>query len=399
MIDLIYANKPFGLRYDAVNQVWSIVFELNLDISNQFSLGKQGDQTNLQQDASWLLLFTTDNEFYTVASRVQRYIFESDKQIRFYFDSSNNIYDSKSSSMIKDSIKVLSVNTKPDSTLPFTLNQPWDIVSEYIGLDGYVDTKKLVVTIADSDANDVVDDPELFLNIVAPAGVNETNNTILQQKYKIFEKYIISQGQEDYQYVDNTDETVLIKYSKSAVGSLSQYTAGQYFYFIDTKTVVKLDTALQNPFVPTLDYKVYAGRDNLKFQYVHNASINRRIDPSVSNIIDVFVLPRSYDNDYRKFLAGGLTLPPEEPTSDALRIAYGTKLNAIKSISDEIIYHPVTYKVLFGKTAVVELQSQFKVVKNPSKNITDTDLKVRIVSAINEFFDINNWETSQDTTL
>jgi hypothetical protein len=38
------------------------------------------------------------------------------------------------------------------------------------------------------------------------------------------------------------------------------------------------------------------------------------------------------------------------------------------------------------------LQAQFKVVKNPYKTINDNDLKVRIVSAINSFFDINNWD-------
>jgi hypothetical protein len=52
----------------------------------------------------------------------------------------------------------------------------------------------------------------------------------------------------------------------------------------------------------------------------------------------------------------------------------------------------VTYKVLFGKTATTELQAQFKVVKNSSKNINDNDLKVRIISAINTFFDISNWD-------
>jgi hypothetical protein len=392
MIDLIYANKPFGLRYDAVNQIWTIVFELNLDISNQFSLGKQGDQTNLKQDASWLLLFTTDNEFYTVVSRVQRYIFESDKQIRFYFDSANNIYDSKSNSMVKDSINVLSVNTKPDSTLPFTIDQPWDIVSEYVGLDGYVDTKKLVVTFADSDFNDIVDDPELFLNIVAPASVTETNNSVLQNKYKIFEKYVISQGQEDYQYADNTNGIVLIKNSKTSVGSLSQYTNGQYFYFIDTKTVVKLDTALQNPFVPTLDYKIYAGRDNIKFQYIHNADYETRIDPGVSNIIDIYVLTKSYDVLFRQWLSGASSSKPLPPSSSELYDLVADELNLIKSISDEIVYHPVNYKILFGPSATPDVQASFKVIKNPSKVISDNDIKTRVITAIEEFFALENWD-------
>jgi hypothetical protein len=83
---------------------------------------------------------------------------------------------------------------------------------------------------------------------------------------------------------------------------------------------------------------------------------------------------------------------PEPPNSDSLRISFGSKLNLIKSISDEVVYHPVSYKVLFGATADLKLQATFKVVKNPNKLINDNDLKVRIISAINEFFDINNWD-------
>jgi hypothetical protein len=108
MIDLIFANKPFGLRYDTSTKSWQIIFESNLDSKNSFSLGKQGDVSNQQLDSSWLLLFTTDNEFYTVTSRELRYIFESDEQIRFYFDSTNKIYDSKSNAIVKDNIRVLS---------------------------------------------------------------------------------------------------------------------------------------------------------------------------------------------------------------------------------------------------------------------------------------------------
>jgi hypothetical protein len=128
MIDLIFSNKPFGLRYDTTTQTWQIIFESNVDSTNAFSLGKQGDVSNQQLDSSWLLLFTTDNEFYTVTSRELRYIFESNKKIRFYFDSTNKIYNSKTNTIVKDNVKVLSINTVPDSTSPFTYDQNWDIV-------------------------------------------------------------------------------------------------------------------------------------------------------------------------------------------------------------------------------------------------------------------------------
>lgn len=108
--------------------------------------------------------------------------------------------------------------------------------------------------------------------------------------------------------------------------------------------------------------------------------------------MDIYLLTKSYDDSYRTYLSGGTTVEPTAPSSDSLRISFGAKLNSIKSISDEIIYHPVQYKALFGSKADTKLQAQFKLVKNPSRSINDNDLKVRVVTAINEFFDVANWD-------
>jgi hypothetical protein len=104
------------------------------------------------------------------------------------------------------------------------------------------------------------------------------------------------------------------------------------------------------------------------------------------------LLTRSYDQAYRIFLAIGSGVEPVPPTSDELRSTFGTVLSPIKSISDDIIYHPVKYKVLFGAKADAKLQAVFKVVKNQNQSVNDNDLKVRVITAINEFFDINNWD-------
>ena len=67
-------------------------------------------------------------------------------------------------------------------------------------------------------------------------------------------------------------------------------------------------------------------------------------------------------------------------------------LSKIKSISDEIIYHPVKYKVLFGSRASSDVQATFKVVKNTEVVISDNDIKTRVLVAILEFFALENWE-------
>ena len=38
------------------------------------------------------------------------------------------------------------------------------------------------------------------------------------------------------------------------------------------------------------------------------------------------------------------------------------------------------------------LQAEFKIVKNPQSSITDSEIKTRSVSAINEYFDSVNWD-------
>ncbi len=382
MVDLVFSNKPFGLRYDVETRIWKIVFEVNLDTANGFSLGKQGDNSNQQLDSSWLLLFTTDTEFYTVKSRLLRYIFESDKQLRFYFDASDKIYDTRSNIIVKDKIKVLNINTEPDQTIPFTYDREWEITEEYRGIDGYVDTKKIQLTFADTDDDSIVDDPNLFEEIINPSQ-NVTQKFIVQELYQL------SQNQEDYRWINNSNNTVIILSTQPT--NINSYNDGQYFYFIDTDTVKKLDKTT-GIFEASLDYKVYYGRDKLKFQYIHNADYESRIDPGLTNLIDVFVLTRDYDEVYRQWLDGTIEVEPLPPSTDFLYNMLSTDLNKIKSISDEVIYHPVKYKVLFGSKAAIDLQGSFKVVKNSEIVISDNDIKSRVLSAVNEFFALENWD-------
>jgi hypothetical protein len=384
MVDLVFSNKQFGLRYDTESRTWKIILETNLNISDNFSLGRQGDTSNQKVDSSWLLLFTTDTEYYTVTSRLSRYIFESRQQVRFFFDASDKIYDTRTNTVVKDVIKILGVNTQPNSTASFTYDRDWEITEEFVGLDGYVDSKKIQITFNDSDNDGVVDDPTLFETIVDP-----TNNAIpLINRYVVLERYIIEQGQEDYRYVSNTNN--LIKVVPAQPTNTAGEVVGQYFYFVDTNTVAKLNSA--GEFIPTLDYRVYSGRDNIRFQYIHNADYESRIDPGLTNLIDIYVLTKQYDINYRQWLSNSLATEPLPPSSDALYNLLSTDLNKIKSISDEIIYHPVKYKVLFGSKASPNLQATFKVVKNSEVVISDNDIKTRTLVAISEFFALENWD-------
>jgi hypothetical protein len=75
-----------------------------------------------------------------------------------------------------------------------------------------------------------------------------------------------------------------------------------------------------------------------------------------------------------------------------MRINYSGILNPLKSLSDHIVYHPVKYKVLFGTTADEPLQATFKVVKNPSINVSNAIIKTQVIQSINEFFALENFD-------
>ena len=392
MVDLIFANKPFGLRYALSTASWEIVFETNLDSKSEFSLGKQGDNTNQNLDSSWLLLFTTDTERYTVTTRLLRYVFESKDKIRFYFDSTDKVYDSTTNLIVKDKINILNINTKPTATTPLSLDLTWEINDDFKGLDGYKDTKKIEVVFADSNDDGIVDRPDLFLTLVPQPLITETDPAVLKKSYVIQEKYYIEQGQEDYRYADNSADTVIILRAEGDVNNdLSTYVDGQYFYFIDTNVVKTVNKTL-GKLVVSLNYKAFLGRDKIKFQYVHSADYESRIDPGMSNLIDIFVLTKTYDTQFRQWLAGSRDYEPLPPSSDSLYQTLAPSLNLIKSISDEIIYHPVRYKVLFGPDASQDLQATFKVVKNTAQVSSDNEIKANVLSAVNEFFALENWD-------
>ena len=384
VIDQIFANKTFGLRFDQNNAEFKLVTENNIDIINEFSTGKTGDTTNQQLDSSWLLLFVSDGESYTITYRTMRYVFESDSEIRFFYDNEDKIYNNLTGKIVKDRITVLNINHQPNSTSSLTQDFEWEISSPYRDAEGYVDSKKIEVTYYDDDEDGVVDDADMFEEIVSPL----TNVT---SKYVIFERIVSNDGVEDFNYLNNDNNTVIILNSKSEVRPFSEYADGQIFYYIDTDVFEILDQTSLSLSI-TANYKARLGRSNLKFRYIHAASSNVRIDPSASNIIDLYLLNKTYDINYRLWLSGDLNNKPLPPSNDELFFKYNTDLSKIKSLTDEIVYHPVKYKVLFGSKAEDDLKASFKIVKNKEKVLNDNEIKAKVLTAINQFFALENWD-------
>lgn len=383
IVELMFASKEFALRFDIEISQWRIVSDANVDKLSNFNLGKTGDISNQQLDASWIVLFETDGEKYTVTNRATRYIFESEREVRFFFDPSSKIYNSKTGRVVRDEITVLGINPAPDVGAPLNKDYVWTVVDDFKGSDGYIDTKKISVSFSDKDEDSVIDDPELFTVITEPS-VNSTEKLIFQQLQ------VGPDGITDYIYIENDNDLIRVFPTEEEIDK-STLADGQLVYIIDQR-LTKIYRAFISSFQVTMDYRAFFGRSNIKFQYTHAADSSSRLDPSSTNIIDVYMLTRTYDTDYRRWIKQDVAVRPLPPSSDEFRVNFGSNLEKIKAVSDEVIYHPVKYKELFGTTADLSLQATIKLVKSNDTRLSDSDIKVAVINAINEFFSIENWE-------
>ena len=384
IIDRIEAYEDFGLRYDVDSEAWKVITSSNLSTSNVFSLGNTGSTSGTNLDASWWFKFTNDGNTYTVQYRKLDYLFESESQNKFHYSVEDKIYDYTTGKSVKDTVKIVSTNSILSTSNSIGYPLTWQVVDVVTESDGFQDNRKVKVGFFDDDDDGVVDNPELFDIYVEPT-VSEST------KFVFFEKYISYDNIERFR--PYAASNFIVSQNESDITlSPATYNNNQLFYFYDSsEDVVKKYNSTTNTLTTTTDYIARKGRSSISFQYKHHAGQETRIDPSVSNIIDVYLLERTYDNLFRIWLQDGGTKPLPS-TSDQLRITYSGILNPLKSLSDQIIYHPVKYKILFGTNADEELQATFKVVKNPKTNVSDAVIKTRVVSAINEFFALDNWE-------
>ena len=386
LVDLVFNFKTFGLRYDQSTQTWKVIANANLNTIDPFSLDRQGDVTGTKVDKSWFVLFETDGETYTVTYRGLDYRFESENLVQFYVDTIGKSYDSKTGSVIKDQIKVLKVNEDPVESTILNKDYQWEIVGSVTAADGFEEKNKIRINLYDSDDDGMIDDPDSFANIVAP---DSTNVSGYNDKFVFFQNTLVG-NYTVTQKVDSANFEIFDR--ESSVSALSGYSNGQLFYFYSpTENVVKSYSATQGTLNLENSYFAKPGRDEIKFQYIHNAENDRRIDPSKTNIIDLYILTTAYDNSFRSYIQGNNT-QPIAPTSEQLRSQFEPALEKVKSISDTIIFHNVKYRTLFGADADTSLQATFKAVKSQQSTMSDNEIKSQVINAINNFFAIENWD-------
>jgi len=249
-----------------------------------------------------------------------------------------------------------------------------------------------------------------FTLAAVPSMIGSTTESALYKSGKItaqelvfFELVKTNYGSE-YNLLPSAEVITYYK-TRSEIGeNLRNYNLGQLFYARSDNQFYKIISDrfgeravsdglnLTNPSaVP--NYLVHVGRENLYYQYRHNSPNTNRIDPNISNIIDIYVLTTEYESQYRLWLADttGRLVEPDAPTDLELANRFAELAN-YKAISDTIVLQSAHYKPLFGAKAATDFQATFKVVKNPGLSLTDADIKSQVVAAINEYFGTENWD-------
>ena len=391
MLQQIELFRNFGIGYNNLTSTWYVITSTNLAQDAPFSLTNAQNTQGVNLDASWLVQFVTNGQSYTVVSRGLDYIFASIIETRFFFDTSEKIYDSKTGKVIKDFVRVLKTNSKPDSNSPLPGDISMEIIGQPVQSDGFVNDFQVVVSYRDSDSDGVADNPDFFNEIVAPA-VNPNSKLVFLQ--------LTTDANDTENYLPVASGIVNSTYAtKDAIELVkSQFINGQIFYAYESGLFYELiisnvNGIIQRTIIPRADFIVQVGRQDLYFQYRHNSGLTNVIDPGITNIIDVYIVNQEYYTAYQNYIKDTTDSVPEPapPTINELSLAY-SGLNDYKMISDNMILNSVVFKPLFGAKAVPELRGTIKVVRASKTTASISEIKSRVVASINEYFTIDKWD-------
>ena len=277
----------------------------------------------------WLFYFERSAESWVINYRILDYVFGSESLLRFYNINFASTSNPNYKAVGRDDIAVLTMNANKK----VITQAQYRVTGYYNYADGYTDNSKVKITPLDADKNSLPDDPLHFKKVVGDQQIG-----------------------------------------------LKTYKEGDFTYLIPT--------AATDP----LAVQVVPGTAGLPFKWAHTIFIDQTLNPSLTNIVDAYVLTKSYNDDFVKWKnKGAQGLPPDTPTSEELYRSF-KNLITYKMATDEVVFHPVSFKPLFGATADENLQAQFKVVKYEKSKMTDNELKSKVLTAIDKFFAIGNFD-------
>jgi hypothetical protein len=392
-------NRTFGLGFN--NGVssgasgWYVLDSdnLNSDLSQPYA----PDNSYLNGPNSWLLYLEYTADFWRITSRSLSYVFESERACKFFFVDGYKSIDPQTGKSGSDTIRLM---CRPNSLDDAGMDEDMFFVLEkpFYYSDGYMDASKVAVRFFDSDADGEYDFPN-SVNILRTAAGSNKNHIVHQLVYSTdgygsevliprlinANKPVLQPG--DFGYVETSSGINL--YQGQANGINKQVTG------VGSSPSVAAFNLATDAFqvYGNHNFRVSKGFNNLIYQWKHYAPSAHRIDPAISNIIDIFVLTREYNDSMVSWREGGSNPAdmPKAPGELELRTTFN-QLENYKMFSDEVVWRPVKFKLLFGQTARPEYQAKFKVVKLNGTSMSDGEIKSNVIQSIRDFFEVNMWD-------
>lgn len=338
VISKIENRNSFGLKYDPVTQEWKVIESSNLP-SNTVALNSadnwsrlyENDDTDTGRNNSWIIRVNYNTNDWEILTRKSRYVIGSDRKLKFNNLNFQETFSSDTLKPTRDNIEILPINTKSKSdNIPLGQTYKFNVVGYFVYSDGFTDPNKIRVALADPDNDGFPNNPAAFKDIVTSETIKLGTSVINNYEYTVLDP----------------------------AGSQTQ-----------------------------------PGRDSLHARYNRIADMNQVIDPATTNIIDTYVLLRSYETQFTTWAKfdGRPYTKPNPPTINELTNMF-ERLDSKKSISDQVIYRPVKFKILFGDLASSELQARFHVTKTTNATMSDTEIKQEVIKLIERFFNIDNWD-------
>ncbi len=370
-----------------LQQNFSLVFD------NSLTINQDRWSIQLYDDTNWFVRFLSlGNNRYSITYKSLAYFYGSVSDTRFAFEVNKLVYDPFSGKLLQDYVAILPINSQPNSNTSLGNQVKLTIVDQPVQSDGYINSFEVEVASVDVNNNMVINDPDFFNKVTGYQYGNANTGiyaffVIIQDAVSLTREQLISTSNVVYAYA-NKNSIEVVKY---------EYPIGQIFYAYAENIFY---TTVENPqsitplyqLVEQPQYLMKPGRQGLKFQYRHNSNNTTRIDPATTNIIDLYVVTQSYYTAYQNWIQDSTnTVPePDRPTINQLSQSYGEVQN-YKMLTDSVILNSVIFKPLFGPKAAPALRATIKVIKASKTNASNSEIRSAVLTAMNNYFNINNW--------
>lgn len=336
---------------------------------------------------------------YSITYKSLTYYFGSVADTRFTFAKDELVYDPFTGKIIQDFINVLQVNSQPNSSQSLGKDIKVNILGQTVESDGYVNDFQVEVAATDVNNRQLILNPNFFEQIT---GYQTGSSNIgiyvffreVQDAINLTTEIIVPTTDVVFQYATKTQiEVVKYDYPLGQLFYAYSETDSNGNYYVFYKTVQDPTVTIPSYIlVVQPEYFVRPGRQGLSFQYRHNSNNSTRIDPATTNIIDLYVVTQAYYTAYQNWIQDSTnTVPmPDMPTINELNQEYGQVQN-FKMLSDSVVLNSVVFKPLFGPKADPALRATIKVIKQSKTNASDSEIRSAVLTAMNNYFNVNNW--------